>query len=84
MTTWREFVSTEMKSRPSGTAPKDYMKTIASKWHKMKGEGIKKKPKEESDDEEDFGKTFVHQRTRKLRTYRRVPALLPPYDRPEQ
>jgi hypothetical protein len=84
MTTWREFVSVEMKRRPSGTAPKNYMSVIATKWHKMKesGSGVKKpKIQEESDDEEDFGKTFVKTTVKKQRHFRHVPALLPPYDR---
>lgn len=84
MTTWREFMSAEMKSRPAGTAPKDYMKTIATKWHKMKessGEGIRKRKKvmENSDDEEDLGKTF-EKGVRRVRRSRLVPARLPPYD----
>lgn len=46
--TYHEFVSKMMKSRPAGVAPKDYMKTIAQKWHAQKGgKGMEDEPEQE-------------------------------------
>lgn len=39
MTTYRNFVSQEMKKKPAGIKASEYMKTIAVKWHKSKGKG---------------------------------------------
>lgn len=39
MTAYRQFVSAEMKNRPAGTPTKEYMKTIAEKWHGQKTGG---------------------------------------------
>jgi hypothetical protein len=36
MTTWREFVSQQMKSRPTGMAPKDYFRELGQRWRSMK------------------------------------------------
>lgn len=36
---YREFVSQQMKKRPSDVLAKDYMKEIAKRWHEIKGSG---------------------------------------------
>lgn len=38
-TSYREFVSQQMKKRPSDVLAKDYMKEIAKRWHEIKGSG---------------------------------------------
>jgi hypothetical protein len=36
---YREFVSQQMKKRPTDVLAKDYMKTIGAEWRKIKGKG---------------------------------------------
>lgn len=38
-TSYREFVSQQMKKRPTDILAKDYMKEIAKRWHEIKGSG---------------------------------------------
>jgi hypothetical protein len=42
MTSYREYVSTEFKSRPVGMGTREYMKEIAKKWQSMKTTSVPK------------------------------------------
>ncbi len=52
MTTYRQFVSAEMKNRGSGVCPKEHMKVIAKKWRDGKaGQGVDQGTQTENTDQ---------------------------------
>lgn len=79
MTAYHDFVSKMMKSRPSGVAPKDYMKTIAQKWHAQKGG---KEP--ESEPEQEGGVIYRPVRRRRKTAIPRKDMMAPVFSREEE